>query len=72
VGCNKDPKKFIARGDQSLAQGKYPDALIYYGRAIQLDPRFAEAHFKLAQTHFKMKSWQAAYVEFRRTVETPT
>src|SRR5215475_14461581 len=68
-GCNRDPKKFLAKGNQAFDQGKYPDAVLYYGRAVQLDPRFAEAHYKLAQTHLKMKSWSAAYVELRRTVE---
>jgi tetratricopeptide (TPR) repeat protein len=68
-GCNRDPKKFVAQGNQSFDQGKYPDALIYYGRALQLDPRLAEAHFKIAQTHLKMKSWNAAFGELRRTVE---
>src|SRR5262249_32668730 len=51
AGCNRDPKKFLAKGNQAFDQGKYPDAILYYGRALQLDPRFAEAHFKLAQTH---------------------
>src|SRR5215467_5571022 len=68
-GCNKDPKKFIAKGDLSFAEGKFPDAMIFYGRALQLDPRMAEAHYKLAQTHLKMKSWTSAYVELRRVVE---
>src|SRR5258707_13649773 len=69
VSCNRDPKKFLAKGNQSFDQGKYPEALIYYGRALQLDPRFAEAHFKLAETHLKMKSWAAAFNELQRTVE---
>ena len=69
VGCNRDPKKFLAKGNQSFDQGKYPDAIIYYGRALQLDPRFAEAHFKMARTHLRMKSWSAAFAELRRTVE---
>jgi len=69
AGCNRDPKKFLAKGDQSFDSGKYPEALIYYGRALQLDPRFADAHFKLAETHLKMKSWAAAFNELQRTVE---
>ena len=69
AGCNRDPKKFLAKGNQSFDQGKYPDALIYYGRALQLDPRFAEAHFKLAETHLKMKSWASGFSELQRTVE---
>src|ERR1700745_2309858 len=68
VGCNRDPKKFLAKGNASFDQGKYPEALIYYGRAIQLDPRYAQAHFKLAQTQIKLKSFSAAFAELQRTV----
>src|SRR6267142_1150912 len=69
AGCNRDPKKFLAKGNASFDQGKFPEALIYYGRAIQLDPRYAEAHFKLAQTQIKLSSLAAAFGELRRTVE---
>src|SRR5260221_12219794 len=69
AGCNRDPKKFLAKGNTSFDQGKYPEALIHYGRHIQLDPRYAEAHFKLAQTQLKLKSWSAAFAELQRTVE---
>ena len=68
-GCNRDPKKFMDKGDLSFQQGKYPEALIYYGRAAQLNPSLADAHYKLAQTHAKMKSWPAAYGELQRTIE---
>src|SRR5215472_11866145 len=68
-GCNRDPKKFLAKGNQAFDQGKYPDAVLYYGRALQVDPRFAEAHYRMAQTHLKMKSWSSAFAELRRTVE---
>src|SRR5215813_10327348 len=69
AGCNRSPQKFIAKGDQAYQQGKYADAVLYYGRAVQRDPRLGEAHFKLAQTHMKMKSWPAAFAELQRTVE---
>src|ERR1700747_298489 len=69
AGCNRDPKKFVAKGNASFDQGKYPEALIFYGRAIQLDPRYAEAHFKLAQTQLKLKSLAGAFNELQRTVE---
>ena len=69
AGCNRDPKKFLAKGNASYDQGKYPEALIYYGRALQLDPRYAEAHFKPAQTQLKLMSWSAAFAELQRTIE---
>src|SRR5438128_6392405 len=67
-GCRRDPQKFLDKGNQSFEQGKFPDALIYFGRAIQLNPSLPEAHYKLAQTHLKMKSWSAAFAELQRTV----
>src|SRR5215475_5186332 len=67
AGCNRSPQKFTAKGDQAYQQGKYADAVLYYGRAVQLDPRSGAAHFKLAQQN--MKSWPAPFGELQRSVE---
>src|SRR5260370_16899593 len=56
ASCNRDPKKFLAKGNASYEHEKYPEALIYYGRPIQLDPRNAEAHFNLPQPQLKLKT----------------
>src|SRR3974377_1279038 len=71
--CRKDPavekRKFLEQGKASFAQGKYPEALIFYGRALQLDGRFAEAHRRMALTQMKLGSWPAAYQELSRAAE---
>ena len=63
-GCRKDPavqkRKFLEQGNASFAQAKYPEALIFYGRALQLDAKFAEAHYRMALTQMKLGSWLAA------------
>jgi tetratricopeptide (TPR) repeat protein len=73
VSCNRDPavrrQKAIERGDKEFSQGKYPEAVIYYGQALQADSHSAQAHFKLGQAHMKLGSWASAYREFARTVE---
>ena len=73
AGCSRDPnvrkQKFLAQGDRAFEKGEFSAAAICYERAIQIDPRFAEAHFKLGKTRVKMSSWIAAYQEFSRTVE---
>ncbi len=73
AGCSRDPnvrkQKFLAQGNQAFQKGDFSVAAISYGRAIQIDPRFAEAHFKLAQTRMKMNSWAEAYRELKRTIE---
>src|SRR6516164_4075972 len=73
VGCHRDPnvqkQKFLQQGNQAFDKGDYSAASIYFSRAIQVDPRFVDAHFRLAQTYSKMGSWPSAYQELRRTVE---
>src|ERR1700676_685043 len=73
LACNRDPalrkQKFFAQGNSDFDQGKFAEAMISYGRALQVDPGFADAHYKLAQTHMKMNSWASAYRELQRTVE---
>src|SRR5215470_13507944 len=73
AACSRDPnvrkQKFLAQGNQEFDQGKYPEAMIHYGRALQLDPRFPEAHYKLAQTYMKTGTWAAAYQELLRTID---
>ena len=73
AGCARDPnvrkQNFLERGNRDFDKGKYPEALIYYSRALQIDPRFAEAHYKLAQCYLKQGSWAQAFQELNRTVD---
>ncbi len=72
-GCSLDPnarkQKFFEQGNRYFEQGKYPEALILYGRAVQTDPRFSEAHYKMAQCYLNRRSWAAAYQELQRTID---
>ena len=60
VGCNGDPqqkaRQALERGNQQLAQNKYPEAIIEYRRAVQADPRLGTARLKLADAY---ASWFA-------------
>src|SRR5215472_12158700 len=71
-GCSLDPnvkkQKYLDRANQYFSQEKYAEAMISYRRALQVDPRFAEAHYGLARTHLKMGSLGPAYQELQRTV----
>ncbi len=73
VGCNRNPtvrkQKFLEQGNQDFNWGKFPEAIIFYSRALQIDPRFTEAHHKLAQCYLKQGSWALAYHELTATVE---
>ncbi len=73
ASCNRDPnvqkQKAVARGNREFDQGKYQEAIIYYGQALQIDSHYAEAHYRLAQCHTKLGSWPSAFRELSRTVD---
>jgi len=73
AGCSRDPRvlkrRYFSKGNAYFVQGKYAEAAIEYQNAIQVDPKFTEAHYRLAQCYAKQAYWGGAYQEFSRTVE---
>ncbi len=71
--CSLDPHvrklKFLRQGDLYFEKGKYAEANISYSRALQIDARFVEAHYKRAQCLLRQSSWAAAFQELSRTVD---
>ncbi|MGB8988936.1 MAG: tetratricopeptide repeat protein [Candidatus Sulfotelmatobacter sp.] len=73
TGCSRDPnvrkQKYVESGDRYFAQGKYREAAIQYANAVQIDSRFAQAHYQLGQTYLKLGDSAHAFQELSRTVE---
>lgn len=73
AGCSRDPnvrkQKYLESGERYFAKAEYSAAAIQFGNAIQLDPRFAAAHYQLARTYLQLKDLGNAYKELDRTVE---
>lgn len=73
TGCTRDPnarkQKFLESGNRYAKQGKLREAEIQYANALQIDPRFAEAHYQLAETSLKLKDYNRAYAELSRTTD---
>jgi tetratricopeptide (TPR) repeat protein len=73
TGCNRDPnvrkQKFLESGNRYRDKGKFREAAIQYSNAIQVDARFAEAHFQLGETYLKLKDVNRAFMELSRTVD---
>jgi Tfp pilus assembly protein PilF len=48
AGCSRDPnvrkQKYLESGQCYFEKAKYREAAIQYSNAIQVDPRFADAH----------------------------
>src|ERR1022692_4124253 len=51
VGCTRNPetakRKYVESGMKYMEQKKYDSALIQFKKALQVDPRYAEAHYEL-------------------------
>src|SRR5215469_7152034 len=73
AGCSRDPivrkQRYFKSGQKYFAEGKYRQAGIQFANAIQIDNRFAAAHYQLAQTYLRLGDGQHAYLETQRTLE---
>src|ERR1700680_5112185 len=72
-GCNRYPnvrkQKFLESGNRYRDKGKLREAAIQYANAVQVDPRFAEAHFQLGETYLKLNEYNRAFGELSRTLD---
>jgi len=73
TGCSRDPnvrkQKYLDSGDKYSAEGRYREASIQYLNAIQIDSRFAQAHYDLSQAYLKLGESSRAFQELNRTVD---
>jgi tetratricopeptide (TPR) repeat protein len=73
TGCSRDPnvrkQKYLDSGERYAAEGKYREAVIQFRNAIQIDSRFAQAHYDLSQAYLKVGDSNDAFQELSRTVE---
>src|ERR1700687_6456345 len=73
TGCSRDPnvrkQKYLESGQRYFDKGQYREAEIQFENAIQVDSRFADAHYKLALAAMKLQQWPTAYQELCATVQ---
>ena len=76
-GCDRFSPESQKAKHHELAQtyfdkGQYGEALIEFKNVVQLDPKDADTHYRLALTHLKLggaTNLQGAFAELSRTVE---
>ncbi len=72
-GCSRDPNvrkhKYVESGERYFAKGKYPEALIQFSNAIQVDANYADAHYQLGRVYLQMQQWTPAFQELTRSIE---
>src|SRR5579862_3633665 len=72
TGCmSKSAKRqeLYNQGVRAFDQQKYSEAVLLFGRALQVDPSFADAHYKLAQSQERQGNWLPAMQELQRTLD---
>jgi tetratricopeptide (TPR) repeat protein len=73
AACSGDPiveaQKFAASGDTYAARQQYDEAIIEYGRALQLNPDDAETHYKQAQAYEHKGELVKAFDEYAAVAE---
>lgn len=73
AACSKDPQKakqaYFESGERYFAAGRLGEASVEYRNAIQQDPRFGEARFKLAEVYAAQADAVNAYREYIRAAD---
>jgi hypothetical protein len=73
TSCAKKPevakRAYLESGDGYFAQKKYHEAIVQYRNAVQKDPRFGEARYKLAEAYVRINDPAGAYREYIRAAD---
>src|ERR1700678_254919 len=71
--CSRDPnarkQKYYRSGQSYFEKGQYAEAEIEFVNAIKIDPNYAEAHLRLAESYLKFQRADGAVQEFACTVQ---
>src|SRR6202142_1360313 len=73
AGCTRNPdaakRKYLESGTKYMDEKKYDSAVIQFRKALQIDPKFADAHYQLAEADLKLTHNQDAFREMSEGVE---
>src|SRR5260370_35454867 len=84
TGCDKlKARDNLKRGVQSFTNAKYPEAVAYFQKAVQLDPTFPTTHTYLAIAYMSqyipgaespenVRMAENAFTEFQKVLELDT
>jgi tetratricopeptide (TPR) repeat protein len=73
AGCTRNPeaakRKYLESGMKYMDQKKYDSAVIQFKKALQIDPRYAEAHYQLATAEMDLQHFPEGFKELNQAVE---
>jgi len=72
LACTTDPNqkklKYIQRGEGYLKAGRFLEAAIEFRNAVNIDSRYAEAHYHLAIAYIGSKNYESALRELAEVI----
>src|ERR1700719_2056311 len=68
-GCSRSPQYYFDTAARLTADGKLDEAVLTYRKAIQADPNFGEAYYRLGSLLSRIPRTQEAYAALLRAVE---
>src|ERR1700722_15816940 len=72
AACSTDPNvrklQYVNSEKKYFDKGKFQEAIVEFRNAVEIDPRFATAHYQLARSYLKLRNPGAAYGELKETV----
>ena len=73
AGCRRNPEKakqkYFDSGMKYMDNKQYEAASIQFKKAIQVDPKFADAYYQLGTASFKLEHWGEGFREMSQAVE---
>jgi len=68
-GCSATKQAYLAKGNALFTAAKYQDAALNYRKAIQKDPAFGEAYYRLGLTALQLSQGRMAYEALSHAVQ---
>ena len=76
TGCKSNPekakKKYLESGLSYVDKKQYDAAVIQFKKALQVDPKYADAHYQLGLTYLRQQREREAYSELGQAAPTWT
>src|SRR5215831_7031347 len=71
TGCKGNPekakKKYLESGMSYVDKKQYDAAVIQFKKALQVDPKYADAHYQLGLTYLRQQRMKEGYLELLQT-----
>src|SRR5664279_3940720 len=73
TGCKSNPekakKKYLESGLSYVDKKQYDAAVIQFKKALQVDPRYADAHYQLGLAYLRQQKVKEGYAELRQAID---